>query len=110
LKAYGIVQAFAIALIVAWSAWYAARRLVPTASRRAQAAIAAWLARPGHAAWLRRTGRRMRPVQAAAGGCGTSGCSACGACGSAARSARVAPSVAEASTARPLAFRQRAKS
>jgi hypothetical protein len=101
---YAIVQAFAIALIVAWSAWYAARRLVPTASRRAQAGIAAWLARPGHAAWV----RRIRPLQTVSGGCGTSGCSACGACGSRASSARAAPSAGGAS--RPLAFHERAKS
>jgi hypothetical protein len=105
---YAIVQAFAIALIVAWSAWYAARRLVPTESRRAQAGIAAWLARPGHAAWVRQVGRRIRPLQTVSGGCGTSGCSACGACGSRAPSARTVPSAGGAS--RPLAFHERAKS
>jgi hypothetical protein len=107
-RTYAIMQTFAIALIVAWSAWYAARRLLPPASRRAQAGIAAWLARPDHAAWVRHVGRRMRPLQTVSGGCGTSGCSACGACGSRAPSARTVPSAGGAS--RPLAFHERAKS
>jgi hypothetical protein len=109
-KTYAIVQALAIALIVAWSAWYAARRLLPTASRRAQAGVAAWFERPVRAAWLRRLGRSMRPVQASSGGCGTSGCSTCGACASPAPSARVASSGAAEDEARPLVFRERAKS
>jgi len=96
---YAIVQAFVIALIVAWSAWYAARRLLPTASRRAQAGIAAWFERPEHATWLRRLGHSMQPVQAASGGCGSSGCSTCGACSPA------APAV----EAQPLVFKPRTK-
>jgi hypothetical protein len=96
---YAIVQAFVIALIVAWSAWYAARRLLPTASRRAQAGVAAWFERPDHATWLQRLGHSMQPVQATSGGCGTSGCSTCGAC------APAAP-VVEAQT---LAFKPRTK-
>ena len=54
-----------IALVVAWSAWYASRRLLPTASRRAQARIATWLEDPAHSAWLRRIGHAMQPVQTA---------------------------------------------
>ena len=96
---YAIVQAFVIALIVAWSAWYAARRLLPTASRRAQAGVAAWFERPGHATWLQRLGHSIQPVQASSGGCGTSGCSTCGACTPA------APVV----DAQPLVFKPRAK-
>ncbi|HVT31382.1 MAG TPA: DUF6587 family protein [Rhodanobacteraceae bacterium] len=99
MKAYAIVQAFAIASIVAWSAWYAARRLLPTVSRRAQAGVASWFERPGHAAWLRRLGHSMQPVQASSGGCGTSGCSTCGACAPAA-----------AVEAQPLVFKPRTKS
>ena len=99
MKTYAIVQAFVIALIVAWSAWYAARRLLPTASRRAQAGVAGWFERPSHAAWLKRLGHSMQPVQASSGGCGTSGCSTCGACAS------TSPAV----EAQPLVFKQRAK-
>ena len=99
MTAYAIVQAFVIALIVAWSAWYAARRLLPTASRRAQAGVAAWFERPARATWLRRLGHSMQPVQASSGGCGTSGCSTCGAC------APAAPIV----DAQPLVFKPRAK-
>ena len=98
MKTYAIAQALIIALIVAWSAWYAARRLVPTASRRAQARVATWF-ESGHAAWLQRLGHAMQPVQTASGGCGSSGCSTCGAC------APAAPVEAQ-----PLAFRPRAKS
>jgi len=96
---YAIVQAFVIAVIVAWSAWYAARRLLPTASRRAQAAVAAWFERPAHAAWLRRVGHSMHPAQAVSGGCGTSTCSTCGSC------APGTPIV----DVQPLVFKPRAK-
>jgi hypothetical protein len=99
MSAYAVVQAFAIAAIVAWSAAFAARRLLPTPSRRAQAAIASWLERPRHASWMRRFGHSMQPVQASSGGCGSSGCSTCGAC---------APS-APAVEAQPLVFKPRAK-
>jgi uncharacterized protein DUF6587 len=99
-NAYAIVQALVIALVVAWSAWYAARRLLPTASRRAQAGVATWFERPDHSIWMRRVGHSMQPVQASSGGCGTSGCSTCGAC---------APA-SSAVEARPLVFKPRAKS
>jgi hypothetical protein len=110
MTSYAVAQAFIVALVVAWSAWYAARRLLPTASRRAQAGIAAWFERRNHAAWLRRIGRWLRPLRAASGGCGTTGCSTCGACGLARTSVRVAPSGAAVDGTRPLAFRERAKS
>jgi hypothetical protein len=99
MKTYAIVQAFVIASIVAWSAWYAARRLLPTASRRALASVAGWLERPNRATWMKRLGHSMQPVQASSGGCGTSGCSTCGACSPA------APVV----DAQPLVFKARAK-
>ena len=98
MKTYAILQAVIIALIVAWSAWYASRRLLPTASRRAQARFANWVERPTHAGWLRRLGHAAQPVQTASGGCGSSGCSTCGAC------APVAPVEAQ-----PLVFHTRAK-
>jgi hypothetical protein len=98
MKTYAIAQALIIAFIVAWSAWYASRRLLPTASRRAQARVATWLEHATHAEWLHRFGHAMQPVQTSSGGCGSSGCSTCRAC---------AP-VAEVQ-ARPLAFRPRPK-
>jgi hypothetical protein len=97
---YVIVQTLIIALVVAWSAWYAARRLLPTASRRAQARVATWVEASAHPAWLQRVGHAMQPVQATSGGCGTSGCSTCGAC---------APST-PAVEAQPLVFKPRTKS
>ena len=95
---YAIVQAAIIALIVAWSAWFAARRLLPTASRRMQSHVAMWFERPVHATWLRRIGHVMQPVQTSSGGCGTSGCSTCGACAPVAKV-----------EAQPLAFHPRTK-
>jgi hypothetical protein len=96
---YAIAQASIIALIVAWSAWYASRRLLPTASRRAQARVATWLEHATHLQWLHRLGHVMQPVQTTSGGCGSSGCSSCGACAPVAQP-----------QAQPLAFRPRAKS
>jgi hypothetical protein len=94
---YAVAQALIIGAVVAWSAWFAARRLLPTASRRAQARFAAWLEQGPRAAWMRRLGHALQPVQTSSGGCGSSGCSACGAC---------APAVAV--DAQPLTFRSRA--
>ena len=99
MTAYAITQAFVIALVVAWSAWYASRRLLPTASRRAQARVATWVEGSAHSAWLRRIGHAMQPLQSTSGGCGTSGCSTCGACTPSAPSAE----------AQPLVFKPRAK-
>ncbi len=95
---YAIAQALIITLVVAWSAWFAARRLLPTASRRAQSHFATWIGGSSRSAWLRRLGHAIEPVQTASGGCGTSGCSTCGAC---------AP-VARVET-QPLAFHARPK-
>jgi hypothetical protein len=95
---YAIVQALIIGGIVAWSAWFASRRLLPTASRRAQARIATWLEQASPSARLQRFGHAMQPVQTSSGGCGSSGCSSCGAC---APSPRV--------EAQPLVFRPHAK-
>jgi hypothetical protein len=94
---YAVAQALIIGGLVAWSAWFAARRLLPTASRRAQARVAGWLENGPRAAWVRRLGHALQPVQASSGGCGSSGCSSCGAC---------APVAAV--DAQPLAFRPRA--
>jgi hypothetical protein len=95
--AYTILQGTLIGVVVAWSALFASRRLLPTASRRAQAGLAGWLEQGGRAAWLRRWGRALQPVQTTSGGCGSSGCSSCGACAPAARV-----------EAQPLSFKPRA--
>jgi hypothetical protein len=101
MNTYAIVQTLIIACLVAWSAWYASRRLLPTASRRAQARVATWVEGSTHSSWLQRLGHAMQPVQTVSGGCGTSGCSTCGAC---------APSTpAAAVEAQPLVFRPRVK-
>jgi hypothetical protein len=95
---YAIAQALIIGGIVAWSAWFASRRLLPTASRRAQARVATWLETHSHNARLHRLGHAMQPVQTSSGGCGSSGCSSCGACAPVARA-----------EAQPLVFHTRAK-
>lgn len=93
--AYALTQAIVIGGVVGWSALFASRRLMPTASRRVQARVASWL--ETHPP-LRRLGAAMQPVQTVSGGCGTSGCSTCGACASPA-----------SSEALPLVFKPRAK-
>jgi hypothetical protein len=92
--AYALAQAVIIGGVVAWSTYYASRRLLPTASRRAQAGVATWL--EGHG--FSRVGEALQPVQTSMGGCGSSGCSTCGAC--------AAPAQTQA---QPLVFRPRAK-
>ena len=100
MKAYTVMQALIIALVVAWSMGYAFRRLLPTASRRVQARVAAWLEQSTGSASLRRWAHALQPVQTQSGGCGSSGCSSCGAC---------APASHGSPDAQPLVFHRRAK-
>ncbi|HEV7490813.1 MAG TPA: DUF6587 family protein [Rhodanobacteraceae bacterium] len=97
---YSITQAFIIALVVAWSTWFALRRTFPTASRRVQAHVVTWLERSVRSPLLQRWAHALQPVQTQSGGCGTSGCSTCGAC---------APTHAANADAQPLVFHPRAK-
>lgn len=101
MNAYAVIQSLIIALVVAWSVGYALRRLLPTASRRAQARVATWLEESTGSASLRRWAHSLQPVQTQSGGCGSSGCSTCGACAPA--------SNASAADAQPLLFHPRAK-
>ncbi len=78
-----LIQLAVIALVVGWSAWSAARRLLPVTSRRVQARVVAALDRPALPAWLRRRARRWQPRSTRGGSCGD-GCSACGGCAAAA--------------------------
>ncbi|MBS0516584.1 MAG: hypothetical protein JSS16_14060 [Proteobacteria bacterium] len=98
---YAIFQSFAIALILAWSLWFAARRLFPRSYRAAQARLAQWLGTSSNAA-LRALGAKLAPQQVARGaGCGNGGgCASCGTC---------APSALPAGDAQPLVFHPRAK-
>lgn len=101
MKTYALMQALIIALVVAWSTAYALRRLLPTASRRAQARLATWLEESTGSMSLRRWAHALQPVQTQSGGCGSSGCSSCGACAPA--------SNASATGAQPLVFHPRPK-
>lgn len=92
-----LVQALVIAAIVAWSAFVAARKLLPTTTRRAQARIAEAIAHSHAPAWLRARAQRWQPTSSTGGSCGD-GCSSCGGCGSA------SPTPAQ-TQAVPLVFR-----
>jgi hypothetical protein len=91
-----LVQAAVIVLIVGWSVIFAARRLLPASSRRAQAMLAQWCDRPAAPRWLRQAAQRMQPKSTSGSSCASSGCSACGGCGAASAKA--------VSDAQPLAF------
>ena len=99
---YAIFQSFAIALILAWSLWFAARRLFSRSYRAAQAQLARWLTASSTAA-LRTLGAKLTPQQVASGaGCGSGGsCSSCGTC---------APTLARPDEARPIVVHPRARS
>ena len=99
---YAIFQSFAIALILTWSLWFAARRLFPRSYRAAQAKFAQRLAASPNAT-LQALGTRLTPHQVAGGtGCGSGGgCSSCGAC---------APTMSRPDDARPIVFHPRARS
>jgi len=98
---YAIFQFFAIALILAWSLWFAARRLFPRSYRAAQAKLAQHLVASSNA-MLHALGAKLTPHQVASGaGCGSGGgCSSCGTC---------APSAPSTVDARPLIFHPRPK-
>ena len=98
---YAIFQYAAIALILAWSLWSAARRLFPRACRATQATLAQRLSASSNNA-LQSFGAKLAPQQVASGGgCGSGGgCSSCGTC---------APAAAPASDVHPLVFHPRAK-
>lgn len=85
-----LVQTLVIAAIVAWSAWIAARKLMPVTMRRAQARLADALAHSHAPAWLRARAARCQPMSTTGGSCGD-GCSSCGGCGAAASAPRVEP-------------------
>jgi len=89
---YAIAQTLILALVLAWSAWFAWRKFFPRSARAVQARIAHVLAT--HLG-LRAFGERLRPVQVADGtGCGTGGgCSSCGHCATAAPRSDVQPLV-----------------
>ncbi|HEY0179269.1 MAG TPA: DUF6587 family protein [Dokdonella sp.] len=93
-----LAQGLVIAALLAWSALFATRRLLPAASRRAQARFAGWLER-ARPRWLRRAGVALKPVRSERGGCGD-GCSSCGAC---------APAERAPGDAQPLVFHPRSK-
>jgi hypothetical protein len=101
-----LAQTLVIALIVGWSALFAAHRLLPVASRRAQARLVDALDTPALPHWLRAAVQRMQPRSSSGGSCGD-GCSACGGCAVAdAKPPVEAPSRVETI---PLTFRPRAK-
>lgn len=93
-----LVQAFVVALIVGWSTVVAMHRLLPIASRRAQARLVGMLDHAGSPSWLRAIAERLQPRSSSGGSCGD-GCSSCGGCAAAGKPAE----------ALPLVFRPRRK-
>ena len=95
-----LAQAFVIALLVAWSALYAMKRLLPATSRRLQARAVGLFDHDWAPRRLRAFARRTTPQSVSGTSCGD-GCSTCGAC------ATSTPK--PAGEAKPLVFRPRAK-
>jgi hypothetical protein len=94
------LQGIVLALILLWSALFAAHRLLPAGSRRVQANVLAALARRPLPRWLRGLALRLQPRSTAGGSCGD-GCSSCGGCAAAAR---------PRDAVRPLPFRPHQRS
>ena len=87
-----LVQTLVIALLVGWSALFAARRLLPASSRRAQAALAERFDRQSAPRWLRALARRLQPKSTIGSSC-ASGCSSCGGCAATQSQSRAQPLV-----------------
>lgn len=95
-----LVQTLVIALLVAWSALFAFRRLLPVTFRRIAARLLAVFERDGMPGWLRGFAGRLQPKASTGASC-ADGCSNCGGCGT--------PAPRAAAEAIPLAFRPRPK-
>jgi hypothetical protein len=95
-----LVQTLALLLVLGWSALFAAHRLMPVTTRRAQARVVGWFDRPSSPAWMHALAQRLQPTATTGASCGD-GCSSCGGC-----AAADAKPVVEAL---PLVFRPRPK-
>ena len=73
-----VLQYVLVAIAVALSAWFVARRQFPDASRRLRLALALPLVRAGRPGWAQGLGRWIAPVPAK----GASACGGCDDCGS----------------------------
>ena len=81
MSGFALLQALVIGAVVAFSAWYAFRKLLPKTSSRLLATIAATLDRPTRPALVRRIGHWLQPPAVSSGACGGGdGCSACAGC------------------------------
>lgn len=71
------LQYVIVGLIVLISAWVVLKKQFPGTVRKWRGALALWLLRPGHPAWMRVWGRKVAPPASGGGGaCG--GCDSCG--------------------------------
>ena len=78
-----LLQALVLALIAMASVVFAARHVMPGASRRLQSRLAQHLGHPQRGRFAHALGRWMQPADASSGSCGSgSGCAGCGGCGS----------------------------
>ena len=95
-----LVQWLVIACVVAWSAGYAFRRLLPVTSRRIAARLFGVFEHEGTPVWLRGLAARLQPKASTGASC-ADGCSSCGGC--------AAPKAEAVAEAIPLALRPRPK-
>jgi len=78
---YGLAQDAIIGVIVAASALYMLRKLLPQWVRNRQLSLASALSHPARPQALRSLGDFIKPGMSTGGGCG-SGCSSCSSCAS----------------------------
>lgn len=96
-----LVQAGVITVVVAWSAAYAALRLLPVTTRRLAAHVLGLLDRPGAPRWLQHRLAALAPRATTGASC-ADGCSSCNGCG--------APKQADVEVqAIPLGFRPKTR-
>lgn len=100
MSTFALIQGLVIGVLVAFSAVYAFRKLLPGVSTRWMATASASLNKPWRKPWLRAVGRWMQPAQAT-GNCGD-GCGTCGSCGP-------QPPAAAKRDVQPLEFRPRSR-
>ncbi|WP_395621322.1 DUF6587 family protein [Dokdonella sp.] len=78
-----LIQTLVLALIAMASVVFAARHVMPGASRRLQSGLARKLGQPQRGRIAHALGRWVQPADASSGSCGSGGgCAGCGGCGS----------------------------
>jgi hypothetical protein len=79
MTAYSVFEVCVVSLVVLFCVYRAFSKMMPKTRAKVQNRAAAWLAAPGHPAWMASMGGRWKQTEGG-GGCG-SGCDSCGTCG-----------------------------